>query len=213
MDIFEKPFAPDSLARQAYRVLEQMIVMLYLAPGAQVTEKQLIEVAGHGRTPVREAIQKLEWQGLMLVRPRVGLQISEIIASDHDDIMTVRRALEPMAAALVATHADERQRERLVDCARDMSAAAATADMAGFLAADKRFDDIVEETCPNRFITGALAPLRSHSRRLWFSTATIEAMDRSVSLHVGVIRAIGRQDAEGAAAATQKLLDDLAAVV
>jgi DNA-binding GntR family transcriptional regulator len=213
METFDTPSLSgslsDSLARQAYRVLEQMIVMLHLAPGAYVTEKQLIDVSGHGRTPVREAIQKLEWQGLMLVRPRVGLQISDIAASDHGDIMTVRRRLEPLAASLVATHADDRQRERLVDCARDMSAAAATADMTGFLAADKRFDDIVDEACPNRFVTGALAPLRSHSRRLWFSTATVEAMDRSVSLHVGVIRAIGRHDAAGAATATEKLLDDL----
>jgi DNA-binding GntR family transcriptional regulator len=213
METFDTPSLSGSLsgslARQAYRALEQMIVMLQLAPGAYVTEKQLIDVSGHGRTPVREAIQKLEWQGLMLVRPRVGLQISDIAASDHADIMTVRCRLEPLAAALVATHAEHRQRERLVDCARDMSAAAATADMTGFLAADKRFDDIVDEACPNRFVTGALAPLRSHSRRLWFSIATVEAMDRSVSLHVGVIRAIGRQDAAGAAAATEKLLDDL----
>ncbi|MBP2549605.1 DNA-binding GntR family transcriptional regulator [Neorhizobium galegae] len=209
MKTVDTPPASDSLARQAYDALEQMIVMLRLAPGALVTEKQLIEIAGHGRTPVREAIQKLEWQGLMLVRPRVGLQVAEIAAGDAADIMAVRRRLEPLAASLVATHADERQRTRLVDCARDMTTAAATADMAGFLAADKRFDDIVDEACTNRFITSALAPLRSHSRRLWFSTADIEAMDRSVGLHVGVIRAIGRQDAAGAAVATEKLLDDL----
>ncbi|WP_137131206.1 GntR family transcriptional regulator [Rhizobium sp. FY34] len=209
MEIYERAAPQASLSRQAYRALEHMIVTLQLAPGAMVTERQLIDVSGHGRTPVREAIQKLEWQGLILVKPRVGLQVSEIIASDHCEIMVVRRQLEPLAASLVASHATPAQRDALIDCARDMSGAAATADIHAFLAADKRFDDIVEEACPNRFLTGSLAPLQTHSRRLWFSTASTDAMDRSVGLHVGVIRAIQNEDAAGAAAATERLLDYL----
>jgi DNA-binding GntR family transcriptional regulator len=201
--------APDSLSSQAYHVLENLIVTLKLAPGSLVTEKQLIEASGHGRTPVREAIQKLEWQGLILVRPRIGLQITDIVASDYAEIMEVRKRLEPLAASLVAVHASAEQRERLVDCAKDMSGAAATADIEAFLAADKRFDDLMEEACPNRFVTGALGALQSHSRRLWFSTASTEGMDRSVSLHVGIIRSIQNKDAAKAAAATEKLLDYL----
>ncbi len=207
--MFDTPPMSDSLARQAYRELEQMIVTLRLAPGALVTERQLIDLAGHGRTPVREAIQKLEWQGLIHIRPRVGLQISEIVASDHREILAVRRRLEPYAASLAATHADDRQRELLVECARAMGAAAATSDMAAFLSADKRFDDILEDACPNRFLTGSLAALQTHSRRLWFATATAEAMDMSVGLHVSVIRAIQKRDATEAAAATERLLDYL----
>lgn len=209
MEIYEQAPSQDSLSRQAYRVLEQMIVTLRLAPGAMVTEKQLIEASGHGRTPVREAIQKLEWQGLIVVKPRVGLQVSEIVASDHREIMAVRRQLEPLAARLVASHATPAQRQALIGCARDMSGAAAAADIGAFLAADRRFDEIVEEACPNRFLTGSLSPLQTHSRRLWFARASTEAMDRSVGLHVAVIRAIQNEDAAGAAAATERLLDYL----
>ncbi|MDO1583778.1 GntR family transcriptional regulator [Rhizobium oryzicola] len=197
---------PDSLSRQAYHVLENLIVTLKLAPGALVTEKQLIEAAGHGRTPVREAIQKLEWQGLIVVRPRIGLQITDIVASDYAEIMEVRKRLEPLAASLVAEHASAAQRQKMIECAKDMSGAAATSDIEAFLTADKRFDDLMEEACPNRFVTGALGALQTHSRRLWFSTASAEGMDRSVSLHVGIIRSIQNKDAAGAAAATEKLL-------
>lgn len=195
-----------SLSGQAYRRLESLIVTLKLKPGALVTEKQLIDLAGHGRTPVREAIQKLEWQGLILVRPRVGLQVSEIDSGDHDGIMQVRRQLEPLAAALVASHADGDQRLALVECARAMSAAAATGDIFGFIDADKAFDDIFEDACPNRFMTSALAPLQTHSRRLWFSKASVDRMDQSVTRHVGVIRAIQSGDAEGARRAMETLL-------
>lgn len=196
----------ESLSRQAYRRLESLIVTMKLQPGALVTEKQLIGLAGQGRTPVREAIQKLEWQGLMTVRPRVGLQVTEIIESDHDAIMQVRRQLEPAAAMLVAEHADEEQRTALLDCARAMGAAAVTGDIPGFLDADKRFDEILEDACPNRFLTAALAPLQTHSRRRWFSTASIERLDQAVTRHVAVIRAIRAGDVEAAREAMEALL-------
>lgn len=199
----------DSLSHQAYLALETLIVTLRLKPGSLVTEKQLIDLAGQGRTPVREAIQKLAWQGLIEVRPRVGLQITEIAPEDYLDILQVRAELEPLAAGLVARHADKAQRARLLDCAQTMTACAVSADMTAFLAADKLFDEIMEAACPNRFLTSALAPLQTHARRLWFSTASLERMDRSISLHVAVIRAIQQGDVSGASRAMTALMDYL----
>ncbi|MDR6818789.1 DNA-binding GntR family transcriptional regulator [Neorhizobium sp. 2083] len=196
----------EPLSRQAFRRLENLIVTMELQPGALVTEKQLIGLAGQGRTPVREAIQKLEWQGLMRVRPRVGLQITELVESDHENIMQVRRQLEPVAAMLVAEHAGEEQRSALLDCAKAMGTATATGDIAGFLEADKRFDEILEDACPNRFLMSALAPLQTHSRRRWFSTASVERMDQAVTQHVAVIRAIRSGDAEATRRAMETLL-------
>ena len=200
----------ESQSQQAYFALEQRIITLELAPGALVTEKQLIELAGHGRTPVREAIQKLAWQGLVLVRPRVGLQIAEIHAGDHAEIMAVRRRLEPMAAGLVATHADADQRQAVVDCAKAMTDAAVSGDIVGFLAADKQFDLVLEQACPNHFLVAALSPMQTHSRRLWFSQASLDKLDRSVSLHVAVIRAIHQGDTTAAEAAMDALIGYLA---
>lgn len=205
--------SPESQSRSAYLALEQRIVTLQLVPGALVTERQLIELAGHGRTPVREAIQKLAWQGLVLVRPRVGLQIAEIGVVDHAHVMAVRRRLEPMAAALVAENASAEDRLALVACAQAMTAAAAAGSFQAFLFADKRFDEIFETCCPNRFLTAALAPLQTHARRLWFSQATPERMDLSVSLHVAVIRAIQHQDPSAAEAAMLALIEALTATL
>ncbi|MBB4064723.1 GntR family transcriptional regulator [Gellertiella hungarica] len=199
----------DSLSHQAYLALETLIVTLRLKPGSLVTERQLIDLAGQGRTPVREAIQKLAWQGLIVVRPRVGLQIAEIEPDDYAEIMQVRAKLEPLAAALVAEHATADQRARLLACAQTMTACAVSGDMAAFLAADKMFDEIMEDACPNRFLTAALAPLQTHARRLWFSVASHERMDRSISLHVAVIRAIQQGDVPGASRAMTGLMDYL----
>lgn len=199
----------NSQSHLAYLALEHLIVTLVLKPGALVTEKQLIELAGHGRTPVREAIQKLAWQGLIHVRPRVGLQIAEIRAEDHRHVMQVRRELEPIAASLVATNANQQQRDQLLECARLMTDCAVTGDLPGFFAADKTFDEILEVACPNGFITAALGPVQTHSRRLWYSTATPDGMDRAIALHVGVIRAIHQGNAEDAGKAMATLIDYL----
>jgi DNA-binding GntR family transcriptional regulator len=199
----------NSQSHLAYLALEHLIVTLALRPGALVTEKQLIELAGHGRTPVREAIQKLAWQGLITIRPRVGLQVADISSDDHANVMQVRRELEPLAAALAAEHASKEQRAALVECARMMSDCAITGDLAGFFAADKDFDEILEDACPNEFITAALAPVQTHSRRLWYSSASPARMDRSISLHVSVIRAIQQAKPIEAASAMAALIDYL----
>lgn len=199
----------DSLSHLAYLALEHHIVTLVLEPGALVTEKQLIEMAGQGRTPVREAIQKLAWQGLIHVRPRVGLQIAEIRSDDHRHVIQVRRELEPLAAALAAVHADERQRHQLQLCARRMADCAVTGDLTGFFAADKTFDEILEESCPNNFITSALGPVQTHARRLWYSTEARGPMDHAVTMHVQAIEAIRDGDAEKAATAMTALIDQL----
>jgi DNA-binding GntR family transcriptional regulator len=200
-----------SQSHLAYLALERLIVTLRLRPGSLVTERQLIELARHGRTPVREAIQKLEWQGLIEVRPRAGLQITAIRPGDHADVMAARRQLEPLAADLVARHADEAQRAALVACAQTMTACSIQSDLEGFLAADKAFDEIVEAACPNRFLTSALAPLQTHARRLWFARADDRHVDLSVDLHVKVIRAIRNADGPAAARAMTELLDHLSA--
>jgi len=202
----------NSLSHLAYLALENLIVTLELKPGALVTEKQLIEMAGHGRTPVREAIQKLAWQGLIHVRPRVGLQIAEIRPEDHQHVMQVRRELEPIAASLAAVHAAQQQRDQLGECARLMAECAVMGDLPGFFVADKTFDEILEDACPNNFITSALAPVQTHARRLWYSTAAADhagRMDRVIAMHVQAIRAIHDGNADDAYKAAAALIDYL----
>jgi DNA-binding GntR family transcriptional regulator len=200
---------PELQSHLAYLALESLIVTSQLKPGSLVTEKQLIDVTQQGRTPVREAIQKLAWQGLMAVRPRVGLQIADIRPQDFEHIMQTRRQLEPLAAHLVAQSASDKDRADLRACAQSMTDCAVTGDFIRFLNADKVFDEVMERACPNRFLTAALAPLQTHSRRLWFAHATQERMDRSIDLHVKVIRSIQQADASGAEAAITRLLDYL----
>lgn len=204
--------ATESQSRLAYLRLENLIVTLDLAPGSMVTEKQLISLAGLGRTPVREAIQKLEWQGLIAVRPRAGLQISALDPAHPAMIYETRRQLEPLAARLMAGHIGPEARQSLIACAKAMTECSVTGDKAGFLGADKLFDEIMEKTCPNPFITQALSALQTHARRYWFHTAGQGSLENSVDLHVKVIRNLLQGDPEASEAAMRDLIDGMAHV-
>ena len=83
---------------RAYRTLERMIVTLELAPGCVATEATLIERVGLGRTPVREAIQRLSWEGLLDIRPRAGLAIAPLHPGDWLRVVDARRGVEIVLA-------------------------------------------------------------------------------------------------------------------
>lgn len=200
----------ESQSRLAYLRLESLIVTLELAPGSMVTEKQLIALAGLGRTPVREAIQKLEWQGLIAVRPRAGLQVSALDPAYPAMIYETRRQLEPLAAHLMASHIDAGARQALIGCAKAMTECSVTGDKVGFLDADKSFDEIMERTCPNPFVTQALSTLQTHARRYWYHAADDHALNASVDLHVKVIRALLQADPAAAEGAMLELIEGMA---
>ena len=95
----------ESLAGQAYLMLERDIVTLRLAPGQLLTEAFLIDRFGMGRTPVREAVQRLAWEGLMEIRPRAGVAVAALDPSDFAKVLEARRGVELVLAKSAARYA------------------------------------------------------------------------------------------------------------
>lgn len=197
---------PQSHAHTAYRDLEERIVTLKLRPGSSVTERQLIDLVGLGRTPVREALQRLSWEGLIEIRPRSGIVITDIRAADYPSVMEPRIALEPVLAASVARNADAEHRLRLGEIISDMGDAARDGNVPGFLKADKACDEVLADACPNPFMTRILTPLQTHSRRFWFRFGSGSGPDSSARLHIGVMQAIIEADEPAAQAAMRDLM-------
>jgi DNA-binding GntR family transcriptional regulator len=117
-----QPPAGSSLAERAYYLIRDRILTLAIAPGAAIHEDRLCADLGLGRTPVREAIKRLEAERLVVIYPRRGTFASEINTTDHTLIADVRRQLEAHAAGRAAeraTKADVEHLERLkADLAR-----------------------------------------------------------------------------------------------
>lgn len=88
----------ETQASQAYRLLEEMIVTLELAPGSRISENSMSRRLGLGRTPVREAMQRLAREGTLRILPRAGAIISDIDVTDQFKLIEVRRELERVIA-------------------------------------------------------------------------------------------------------------------
>jgi DNA-binding GntR family transcriptional regulator len=189
----------EPAATKAYRALERMIVTLELAPGSVATEGSLIDRVGLGRTPVREAIQRLAWEGLLDVRPRAGLAIAPLHPGDWLRVIDARRGVETLLARSAARFVTREAASRFQEAALAMQKAVIKADVVAFLEADKALDEAMALAADNAFAARLAAPLQTHSRRFWFRYKADTGLAEAAEHHVGLIRAIldGNEEASG----------------
>ena len=111
----------ESLAEQAYRNLEEKLVALTLPPGSMISEGDLIDLTGLGRTPVREAIQRFAAQKFFKVIPRKGLMVTSVNRSDMLHILEARKPLERLIVYRASLNARDEQRSGLASIARELT--------------------------------------------------------------------------------------------
>lgn len=191
---------------KAYRTLERMIVTLELAPGGITTEGGLIDRLAMGRTPVREAIQRLAWEGLVIVRPRAGLEVAPLRAGDWVKVIDVRRGIEVVLAQSAARYVSPQAADMFHEAALAMQAAVMSGGVMDFLAADKAMDEALAEASDNPFAARVAAPLQTHSRRFWFRYKAETGLAESAEHHVALIRSILDHDEEGAGQQADQLM-------
>ncbi len=196
----------ETLADRAYRLIEDAIVRLDLAPGLRLTEQDLADRFGLGRTPVREAVQRLVADALLVVYPRKGMAVAPINPLDLVLALDTRAPLERLVAAAAARKADDRQRAALSAAAKAIAAAAAAGDVPAYLREDRRFDQVMGEASRNPFATRALAPLQTMARRAWFYFRRDNDLPAAASLHVALADAIAAGDPAAADVAADRLV-------
>lgn len=199
----------DSLpaATRAYRILEQLIVTLELAPGSVWTEGLLLQRVGLGRTPVREAIQHLAWDGLLEVRPRAGVLVAPLHPGDWLRVLDARRGLEMVLARSAARYVTREIAKLFHEAALAMQKAVISGNVVQFLEADKAFDSGLAQAADNAFAARLAGPLQTHSRRFWFRYQSEDGLAEAAEHHVALIGAVIEGDADGAEAKAAELID------
>ena len=202
--------AEVSQVRQAYALIEEEIATLQLAPGQAVSEKMLAARFGLGRTPVREALQQLAREGLVVILPSRGILVSEIDVRKQLRLIEARRFVERGIVALAARRADEMQRARFDKLAKDMDDAGRANDGPAFLALDGEFNQLLLAAARNEYLTSALRMMQGLSRRFWFAHYRTSAdLPETVRLHAGIARAVAAQDEAAAEQWLSDLLDNV----
>ncbi|MGD8385384.1 MAG: GntR family transcriptional regulator [Lysobacterales bacterium] len=200
-----------SLAQQAHELLEQRLVTLQLAPGALISEKELVERLGIGRTPVREAIQRLSAAGMLQVLPRKGLLVAPMRRSELLQVIEVRRVLERLMVVKATERATAQQRRALGRLAARLEAA--QSDLNDFFRLDRRLDRLLGAACNNAYLARALGAMQSQCRRLWYSHRETLNLPRSARLHGALAQAVSDGDRSGAIRAVNEIIAILESLV
>ena len=199
--------AARSLTDEAYAQLEERIVTLQLAPGEAVSEASLSERLGIGRTPIREALQRLAREHLVLVLPQRGYLVSEIDVKRQLRLLEVRREVERLIVRCAARRATREERQEFAQLAASMYRAAETNDANTFVRGDKRFNDLCLQAARNEFAAGAMSLMHGLSRRFWYLQAA--DLPETARLHADTAKAIADADEKAAARALDALLDNI----
>jgi DNA-binding GntR family transcriptional regulator len=198
----------ETLTEKAYRALEEEIVTLRIPPGTMVSEAILSRRLGVGRTPVREALQRLAREWLVVIMPRRGIVVSDIDPVRQLRLLEARREIERFLARGAARRASAVQRVRFRAIADGMDAAAAAADDMAFMRLDREFNLLVLEAAGNEFAASAMSLMNGLSRRFWYMHYKQAAdLPLAARLHAAIALAIADADQDAAGRTSDALVD------
>ena len=194
---------PLSLAEKAYRLLVHKITRLELPPGEIVAEKALMAELGIGRTPIREALQRLAIEGLVSHLPKRGMLVGDISAATVQQIYEFRSLIEGFTARLAATRADADEIGELTRLHEALAQATGADDINGYVNLDRLFHETLARAARNAYLEEVVPRIFNLHLRLWFFISrktggwhpVAHAHDEMTG---GVVDALVRRDPEAA---------------
>ncbi len=200
---------PESLSDQAYELVERMIVTLELPPGSVFSEGQLSQRVGIGRTPLREALQRLSGDRLVIAVPRRGILVTEINVAEYLSLLETRMVLDKLIAEQAARRATPEERGELRALSISIVKASLHENSDAFMKYDKAFDRILEKASRNPYAYQAVSPLHAHCRRFWSVHQHHGSLFKSAELHATLMTSVADGDAIGSGEASDALLSYL----
>ena len=192
-----------------FNTLRKAILTGELKPGERLLEIQLANQLGVSRTPIREAIRKLELEGLVIMMPRRGAEVAQITEKGLRDVLEVRRALDALCTELACDRITEEEKQRLRDACDEFEKATATGDATVIAAADVALHDIIVEATRNQRLIQLINNLSEQMYRYRFEYIKDENQHHNlVEEHRMIYESIVRCDKEGAAKAAKLHIDN-----
>lgn len=163
---------------KAYAILRQKILTLELPPGSVINEANLVEELDFGRSPIREALRRLEQENLVVILPRQGTLVANISLADLQEVFELRMELEGLAAALAAKRAKRSHLLAFEQLLNDAGQSTQDNNDKLNIEIDYRFHQIIAEAAGNKYLQKSLHELFNHSVRLFNLSRTRSASVR-----------------------------------
>lgn len=197
------------LPQQVYALLRRVIVEGRLEPGVALNEPAITRHLNISRTPVREALLRLQRDGLIELRPQSGTFVAPIDTTRVEEGMIVREALEARVAAITAERITDRVLADLETETELMAAAAERGDGRAFIEADDRFHRLLVDASGYAHIAVIIDQVNAQLDRIRYLSVTVpERPEASVNEHREIIGRLRRGDADGSAAALRQHLNN-----
>ena len=195
-----------SQTERAYGLLEEMIVTGELPPASQWSEHALGAKIGLGRSPVRDALQKLAFQRLVRIAPRQGIFISEIDYQGQLQIIEARREIEHLIVAQAALRATGKERQAMARLVQELKKLKRRHDMRSYLRLHFALTSQLGAASRNSYAAEFYAMLQTLARRfLYFHQKHHSELELICDLHIGQLDAVieGHPEAARQAAAAR----------
>ena len=194
-----------SLSQQAYEAIKRKIVSLELPPGALIDESALREELGIGRTPIREALQRLSLEKLVVIHPRRGTFVSDVRLADLQRLTELRLTLEALAMRLAAQRGTEEHWQRMALVLAQAPWDKTDTDNEEWICVDQKCHEIAYEATDNPYLRDILTMLYAHSLRLWYiALREIGDMRQAIREHEHILEALRAGDGDRAAQLMQR---------
>ncbi|MGC2777306.1 MAG: GntR family transcriptional regulator [Bradyrhizobium sp.] len=205
-----RPAKDGSLADTAYTALKEKILKLYFLPGQYLNEGALCELLNVGRTPVHQALQRLQHEGLVEVMPRKGVIVQPGSISEILKILDSRVTIEADLARNAASRVTAEEAGELKKLARVKTAGGTRSQLDDFVEVDRAFHSRFAELAGNPVMSDIARALHDRSIRYWYLHLW-QTFDGHASgnEHAAIAEAIARGDGEAAASAVRAHIESL----
>lgn len=193
-----------------FNTLRQAILKGELEPGERLMEIQLAERLGVSRTPIREAIRKLELEGLVIMIPRKGAEVAKISEKNLKDVLEVRRAMEELAVELACERMSDEELKLLSQAQAEVAKAISEGrDLTNIAEADEHYHDVIYNGTGNRRLIQLINNLREQMYR--YRIEYIKDKNKRVVLikeHEQITRALQARSVQSAKEAIREHIDN-----
>ncbi|GAB4529145.1 MAG: GntR family transcriptional regulator [Anaerolineae bacterium] len=181
-------------ADKAYLQIKEKIITVEMPPGSVIREAHLIETLQLGRTPIREALKRLQSENLVVVVPRRGMFVADVTITDLPQIYEVRVELESLCARLACQRITPEQLDKL-RCLINEYRQSDHRGKEATLSWDRRFHHLLAEAAGNKFLRSEVERLYNLSLRIWYlAINSIQPQDIDADAHYEIAHAIENRD-------------------
>lgn len=186
-----------SLGNQAYQELKRIILGRRIPPGENLNEGELARALGISRTPVREAINRLEREGLVEIIPQRGAFVVQLSSKDVWELFLIRENLEGLAAYLAAERMNEKNLAKLESCIQGFAEPFSKEDIKRYSREDFRFHQTIVSLSEARRLIKLVSSLHDHIRMFRLTTVGLSGrMKNSLAEHGEIIESFRKKDPE-----------------